>query len=483
MKRFVTSVRQIVSAYELDGVAIHWVTPEQRCVDAKANSTLEAILEAIRDHFKQNGLNVTIAVFLPADANTSLPLWTQISLNVDFAFIETQKLNPANGFDLTMCDNMSRLAGDLLGQFARLGDEKISFEVVAEMPTFASFKNAMYRERRRHQPELPASADDVQLSPLYQQTEDGRLFLAVNDSSVQGSRILAFAFQEALKHLSSAKMVFLDSTFFEVPQIFDQLLTIHVMGDGKHSPAIYFLLCGRSRETYVRAFESLRNLFAASGITFPNTDIFLTDFEQALIAGARTVFLGAAHRACHFHFTQRVTAAGQKAGLQTAYGQDDSLRSLLRKMVALSFLPVSVVHTAWQFLRQECISLGILADITVLNYFGATWMNGPFNIEQWNHYGNRSPRSNNHMESWHRKINAVSGRAHHNIYSFIDLIKRDEALTRVSLQQLANGGAVRDRGHKWINKNRQLAELESQFSVGLISAYDFLNKAKTFSGL
>ncbi|KAH9382825.1 hypothetical protein HPB48_023387 [Haemaphysalis longicornis] len=125
MKRFVTSVRQIVSAYQLDGAAIHWVTPEQRCVDAKANATLEAILKAIRDHFQQNGLNVTIAVFLPADAETSLQLWTQISTHVDYAFIETQKLNPANGFDLTMCDNMSRLAGDLLGQFARLGDDKV----------------------------------------------------------------------------------------------------------------------------------------------------------------------------------------------------------------------------------------------------------------------------------------------------------------------------------------------------------------------
>ncbi|KAH9382823.1 hypothetical protein HPB48_023385 [Haemaphysalis longicornis] len=278
-------------------------------------------------------------------------------------------------------------------------------------------------------------------------------------------------------------MVFLDSTFFEVPQIFDQLLTIHVMCDGKHSPAIYFLLCGRSRETYVRAFESLRNLFAAAGTTFPKPDIFLTDFEPELIAGVRTVFLGAAHRGCHFHFTQRVRAAVQKAGLQTAYGQDDSLRSLLRKMVALSFLPVSTVQSAWQFLLQEGISLGIPADITVLNYFDATWMNGPFSIEQWNHYGNRGPRTNNHMESWHRKINAVSGRAHPNIYSFIDLIKKDEAPTRVSLQQLANGGAVRARGHKCINKYRQLAELESQFAVGLISAYDFLNKAKRFSGL
>lgn len=341
----------------------------------------------------------------------------------------------------------------------------------------------MYRERRRHQPELPATADDIQLSPLYQQTEDGHPFLVIDDTSVGGSRILAFASREGLLRLSSAKMLFVDGTFFVVPQIFDQLLTIHVMSDGKHSPAVYFLLSGRSRETYVRAFQNLRNVFAGAGIVFPNPDIFLTDFEQALIAGLLTLFPTAIHRGCHFHFTKRVWAAVQRAGLQTAYGQDDTIRSLIRKMVALSFVPVSDVQRAWLFLRQEGVSLGVSGVITVLDYFDGTWMNGHFLIQQWNHHGNRGPRTNNHMESWHRKINAVSGRAHPNIYSFIDLIKRDEALTRISLQQLANGGAVRARGHKWVSKDRKLSELECRLSNGTISIFEFLNKAKAFSGL
>ncbi|CAN7946832.1 unnamed protein product [Ixodes hexagonus] len=135
----------------------------------------------------------------------------------------------------------------------------------------------MYRERRRHEPELPATADDIQLNPLCQKTEGGHPFLVIDGTSVCGSRILAFASREALLRLSSAKMLFVDGTFFVVPQIFDQLLTIHVTSDDKHSPAVYFLLPGRSRETHVRAFQNLRNVFTAAGLVFPNPDIFLTD--------------------------------------------------------------------------------------------------------------------------------------------------------------------------------------------------------------
>ncbi|KAH9380402.1 hypothetical protein HPB48_017603 [Haemaphysalis longicornis] len=120
MVRFVTSVREIVSDNQLTGIAIHWVAPEPRCVDPNATDTLKAIVAAIR-----NDLNVTIAVFLPADANTSLPVWNQISPLVDYAFVETPKLNPANGFDLTMCDKMSQLAARILAQFAGPHDEKI----------------------------------------------------------------------------------------------------------------------------------------------------------------------------------------------------------------------------------------------------------------------------------------------------------------------------------------------------------------------
>lgn len=62
-------------------------------------------------------------------------------------------------------------------------------------------------------------------------------------------------------------------------------------------------------------------------------------------------------------------------------------------MVVLSFIPVPDVQRVWQFLGQEGMSFEVPGVITVLDYFDATWLNGQFYIEQWNHYGNCGPRT------------------------------------------------------------------------------------------
>ncbi|CAN7945721.1 unnamed protein product, partial [Ixodes pacificus] len=356
-------------------------------------------------------------------------------------------------------------------------------EVAAEVPTFASLKDTMYRERRSAQPPLPSSATTLQLNDTHKKTESAEPFLVVDDRSDPSSCILAFATRDGMQRLSSAKIIFADGTFFVVPHIYDQLVTLHVVTEGVHSAAVYFLLSGRSRQTYVRAFQGLKAAFLSAGIAFSAPDIFMTDFEQALIGGLRDVFPQAAHRGCHFHFAQRVWASVQRAGLQSAYSSDNQLRALIRKLVALSFVPPCDIPRAWAFLHQEGRLLGIPELTGVLDYFDATWISGIFQHEQWNHHGNRGPRTNNHMEAWHRKIKGMSGKAHPNPFAFIDLIKRDEAQTRVLLLQVANGGAVRAQGRKWANKDRKLAELESRFNSGVISLFQFLNFAQAFSGL
>ncbi|CAN8020157.1 unnamed protein product, partial [Ixodes persulcatus] len=116
-------------------------------------------------------------------------------------------------------------------------------------------------------------------------------------------------------------------------------------------------------------------------------------------------------------------------------------------------LPSFVI--SW-FIRLKCLMSVLLADLT-------------------------SPSPETTLETWHRKINAVSGRAHPNIYSFIDLTIRDEALKWVSLQHLGNSGASRARGRKWVSKDGRLSELECRLSDGTIFLFDFLNKAKAFS--
>ncbi|KAH9380379.1 hypothetical protein HPB48_014546 [Haemaphysalis longicornis] len=123
MWRFVSSARELVSDYRLDGIAIHWVAPERSCSDPGDRATFEAVVVAVRDHFWLNGLSVTIAVFLPADATEGLDLWKRLSTLVDYAFIETQAIRPTRVFNLEMCRNMSEEASVLLATFAAVGSE------------------------------------------------------------------------------------------------------------------------------------------------------------------------------------------------------------------------------------------------------------------------------------------------------------------------------------------------------------------------
>ncbi|XP_064482479.1 uncharacterized protein LOC135395168 [Ornithodoros turicata] len=354
-------------------------------------------------------------------------------------------------------------------------------DALGELPTFNSLKDTIYREKNKLQPPLPSSAADVDLPDHYRVTEDGQPFLVIDQSVDQ--RILGFASPTGLKLIAQAHEIFLDGTFFVVPRVFDQLLTVHLSVGGRFLPCAYILLPGRSTAIYSCALSLLKDACISAGYASPTPTLFFTDFEQGLIQALRTVFPSAVHRGCHFHFTQRVWAAVQRLSLQTTYHEVPAVKSLVRKMVSLAFLPPPMVPRAWAVLRQDGQEAGEPNVDRLIDYFESTWMEGNFEVHQWNHNGNRGPRTNNHLEAWHRKINARVNKAHPNIYSFVDLIKKDEALNSIHLLQLSHGGSLRARDRKWVHKDRKLEQLESDLNNERLTMLQFLNEAKQFCGL
>ena len=61
---------------------------------------------------------------------------------------------------------------------------------------------------------------------------------------------------------------------------------------------------------------------------------------------------------------------------------------------------------------------------------------------EWSVYNEDEPRTNNHVEGWHNKINHLGGKSHPNMYEIVELFKTDQAATEVSLLQLEAGGVV-----------------------------------------
>ena len=93
------------------------------------------------------------------------------------------------------------------------------------------------------------------------------------------------------------------------------------------------------------------------------------------------------------------------------------------------------------------------------SFFEERWLNGP---KTWNYYQMEGPKTNNHVEGWHSKINCAVGKAHPNIFELVELIKTEQVNTEACLAQLAADGAGRN------TKQRRLAKIGEKFERGTI---------------
>ncbi|KAG0444304.1 hypothetical protein HPB47_013946 [Ixodes persulcatus] len=351
--------------------------------------------------------------------------------------------------------------------------------VMAELPTFESVRSTMYREKKKQQPSLPRNMAEINLGRLYTETLDKRDFLLF-DISISAGRILCFCTQELLFHFAEVVEVFIDGTFFSCPSLFHQLLTISAVKEGVSFNMAYFLLPGKSREVYVAAFTNFKAAFDALRAPLL-LNVVRTDFELALIQAFLFVFPGIRHRGCHFHFSQAIWRKVQDLGLSKAYQEDSSVTLFVRQTISLAFVPPTFVRVAWRSLKATAPQAPGVPQLIL--YFEDTWLLGNYEIHQWNHHQNNGARTNNFKEAWHRKINNVIGKAHPNVYTFVEHIKQDEATSRVTLHQVSNGGQARKRQKKWEMKDEAIKKLEERLSNGELSIQEFLKLVQRYCGI
>lgn len=357
---------------------------------------------------------------------------------------------------------------------------RVDDDIIVSLPTFESVRSTIYREKRKQQPRLPREADDIELEGSCTQTADGRAFLLF-DISTNAGRVLCFSTQETLTHFLEAEEVFIDGTLFSCPSLFYQLVTMSIVQHGVSFNIAYFLLPGKSREVYVTAFTEFKG--AVTGVGSPlSLAVVRTDFEISLIQALLVVFPGIRHRGCHFHFSQAIWRKVQALGLTKAYADDPSVTTLVRQTVSLAFVPPTSVRLAWRGVKAAAPS-ATQGVAEFISYFEDTWLNGSFDVLQWNHHQNTGARTNNLKEAWHRKINNTLGKAHPNIYTFIDVIKQDEDMTGAALLQMSSGGQTRKRHKKWEKKDEGIRKLEDRLANRQLNLGQFLKLMQQFCGL
>ncbi|XP_053374025.1 uncharacterized protein LOC123541908 [Mercenaria mercenaria] len=82
------------------------------------------------------------------------------------------------------------------------------------------------------------------------------------------------------------------------------------------------------------------------------------------------------------------------------------------------------------------------------------------------------PRTNNHLEGWHRRFKSIVDKFHPNIYEFIDTLQGEHARTEMVIQQLIGDGALQEARPKIKKMNEKLQRVVQDF--GKRSSEEFL---------
>ncbi|KAK7098603.1 uncharacterized protein [Littorina saxatilis] len=194
--------------------------------------------------------------------------------------------------------------------------------------------------------------------------------------------------------------------------------------------------------------------------------LFITDFEQALRAAVHTEFQQAEVRSCYFHLCSAVWKRARQErlagpGFLRRLGRHwQDVQDLIKKVLALAFLPVALVRQNFQTLFTDPLTANLARQVAGLQVFLAYFRRNyiiPGNVAQpaeWNVYRRDvDTRSNNHVEAWNRRWNATVGRRHPNFWYFLTRVRQEEVLSRGAINAVARArmlmGEVRDNSRSF----------------------------------
>ena len=249
-------------------------------------------------------------------------------------------------------------------------------EIAAAMPPLEQIKSSLYAHRRMRLPPLPSSRENICLQGEWTKTASGDDFLIADDGDED--RVLIFATDDNIRQLCRADTVYGDGTFQTCPRLFYQIFTLHIFCHGKQHPVLYALLPNKRRDTYQRMLTMVQQKATSLG-TVLDPPAFLADFELAIKQAVQLAFPTAEYKGCYFHFCQALMRKVQSLGLQVQYQNDTELRTFIKKVAALAFVPPRFVRVAWQAIKAEAPTASRLPEF--LDYFEETWLTGNFHLK------------------------------------------------------------------------------------------------------
>ncbi|KAJ8028899.1 hypothetical protein HOLleu_28153 [Holothuria leucospilota] len=337
-----------------------------------------------------------------------------------------------------------------------------------DVPTFEEIRSTLQRHRMSFIPMVPRDVHDVDIQGPWAETWDGNRKLLAIDNDVG---VCIFASDEELRTLSHCRELFIDGTFKTAPHPYTQIITIHGKYHGWTLPFVMALSTGKTEAQYRFLLREVRN--AIQGLTNNNFEpnFVVTDFEVALI-NAIDHELRSETRGCYFHFCQSLMRKVSDLGLKGPYERDPDVQQVVRRMLALGYLPAPhvrlmfVTYTAGRRVQeviQRFPNLQLFFD-----YIENTYINGPvFRIGFWNVHNRRmDSRTNNYSEGFFSKWNRELMVRHPNIWFVIRRIKNEGEKTRLKSRRADMGDRRPKRKLKWRKLERRITNLRRSLRRG-----------------
>lgn len=394
-------------------------------------------------------------------------------------------------------DQMVQEAGNTVAPPRRVISQAImdlDEEALTQLPKRRTLLKRIQRKRQRMDDDFlpdPPTAEDFIVPDRFKTIEFGghqeRFLLHDDNADVeeapQQHRIIIFASDAMLNQLSVAATWMCDGTFKYVPKLYYQVYSIHAVRGSNVFPCAYCLLKNKSRETYERVFNILKQHrpdLAPRRIS--------VDFEQAAVRAATNVFPDASVEGCFFHLSQSIWRKLQSIGLRGAYINDDTCRLYCKLLSALAFLPPAEIPAAFEALDDQRDELAIDESVAELYiYFEDTYIGRPqrggrgrrrplFPPEMWSvrqRTEDGIPRTNNKLEGWHRALQTMFDCAHPTIYRFLSGLLKEEVVQRANLQQFLAGDEQPER-KIYRDVNKRIRTLIQRHTAQEISTTEFL---------
>lgn len=195
------------------------------------------------------------------------------------------------------------------------------------------------------------------------------------------------------------------------------------------------------------------------------------DFELAAVNAIRRVFPTAEVSCCYFHLCQSVWRHTQSLGLTCLYKQDAEFATRIRMLPSLAYVPTEDVVQTYELLNATvcCENSRVVFEYFERNYIGTALRricdrqgrnhvhrNTPlFPPATWNAFSclmSGLATTNNNVEAWHRRFQALVSVSHPSFYKCLDKLRQEQRATDSECARLHAG--VKSR--KWKRRSVQV---------------------------